>query len=857
MNTRAQAKYEISAEDRTKKALDSASRGLKGLKDSVLSVQGALAGLGAAFSLKAVIDATVRQEAALAQLDAALRSTGGAIGYTRDQLATMAAELQGVTTFGDEAIIEAQARLVTYTGIVGENFPRALQAVLDQSARLNIGLEQSAEVIGRALESPMKAAESLARQGFGAAFTKEVRATIRALVESGREAEAQVMVLEILEGAYGGAARAARDTFGGALKALGNAFGDLLEANGGGLNEAKAALEDLTALLSDPRTVAAADALTSTIIKGFKGAAEALTTFVGIAGMLGENLARSIGGPSDPVERLDEKIAGLTARVREIDTELARPRVFRINPFVGTDALRGELEALQQRIEDLQRARAALAQYVPPAPRTPAATGGGAGGARPVSAGLAIPPIDVTRALLDRQTALLRDALSRQMQDLDRAYQDGLTSTATYFAERGRLQAESLDAELTRLRGMLAQAQREEAAAAAATATTEGEARSAIAAVTRAREQQIQLTGQITVLERDRAAIAGTTARDQAAAERELARDLAQVRIRLLELTGQSAEARRLALEREYQTLVQRLAAEGDAEGQALVRRLFDVETARSQLDQLQNEFDLAMQRMATQEQRIGVQRDASLLSELQARREIIALHQRTGEEVGALIPKMLELAAATGDPAALERVKQMEVQVKRLGVVVDETNTRLAGAIESGLANALADVITGAASASEAFRAFANVVMQELARIAAQKLAAQLIGGMFGGFGAAAGAAVMHSGGIVGGGAGSRRAIPALAFSAAPRYHSGGIAGLAPDEVPAILRKGEEVITEGDPRHRGNSGGDSGQPPRNMRFIFVDDSRDVANWMRSADSDDVFIEKLQRNAAVIRSVVG
>lgn len=41
------------------------------------------------------------------------------------------------------------------------------------------------------------------------------------------------------------------------------------------------------------------------------------------------------------------------------------------------------------------------------------------------------------------------------------------------------------------------------------------------------------------------------------------------------------------------------------------------------------------------------------------------------------------------------------------------------------------------------------------------------------------------------------------------PKYHTGGIVGLQPDEMPAILKKGEEVLTEGDPRHRNNA--DSG----------------------------------------------
>ncbi|WP_372808293.1 phage tail tape measure C-terminal domain-containing protein [Pontiella sp.] len=42
------------------------------------------------------------------------------------------------------------------------------------------------------------------------------------------------------------------------------------------------------------------------------------------------------------------------------------------------------------------------------------------------------------------------------------------------------------------------------------------------------------------------------------------------------------------------------------------------------------------------------------------------------------------------------------------------------------------------------------------------------------------------------------------------PTYHDGGIAGLQPDEIPAILQRGEEVITSGDPRHRNNLSGAS-----------------------------------------------
>lgn len=195
---------------------------------------------------------TMAAEQEIAQLDAIIRSTGGAAGYTRQQLLGMADTLSSKSTFSGGEIVEAQTRLLSYSGILGENIPRAMQAVIDQSARLGISVSQSAETIGRALESPGKAAAALAQSGFGAAFTKEVRGTIDQLVKAGKEGEAQVMILEILEESYGGAAQAARDTFGGALQALGNTIDDITTGGDGSLQGATTAVNSLIDILNDP-----------------------------------------------------------------------------------------------------------------------------------------------------------------------------------------------------------------------------------------------------------------------------------------------------------------------------------------------------------------------------------------------------------------------------------------------------------------------------------------------------------------------------------------------------------------------------------------------------------------------------
>lgn len=79
--------------------------------------------------------------------------------------------------------------------------------------------------------------------------------------------------------------------------------------------------------------------------------------------------------------------------------------------------------------------------------------------------------------------------------------------------------------------------------------------------------------------------------------------------------------------------------------------------------------------------------------------------------------------------------------------------------------------------------------------------LISSLVGGafsIFGGGGALPHGNPFHEGGVVG-------------FNGAPRYHTGGISGLRPDEVPAILQRGEEVLTRNDSRHRDNGGRDRG----------------------------------------------
>jgi hypothetical protein len=124
-----------------------------------------------------------------------------------------------------------------------------------------------------------------------------------------------------------------------------------------------------------------------------------------------------------------------------------------------------------------------------------------------------------------------------------------------------------------------------------------------------------------------------------------------------------------------------------------------------------------------------------------------------------------------------------------------------LAGGIGEALVGAFRDaeeaIVQFVKTGKLDFRDMVTTMIAELARLAARRFIlgplAGLLGSALGGLGGGVLASVLHQGGPVGG-AGPMRAVPALAFAQAPRLHGGGWIG--PDEVPAILQRGERVLS-------------------------------------------------------------
>jgi hypothetical protein len=187
---------------------------------------------------KSFISEAMAAQVVGAQLDAVLKSTGGAAGMTRKELDDLATSLSEITPVEDDAVSAGMAMMLTFTNIGKKVFPDATKALLDMATAMNSGAAPSAEQLktqamqlGKALNDPVAGLGALRR--VGVAFTESQVAMVKQLVAAGKVEEAQKLILAELQKEFGGSAEAAGKTLTGSLKILKNAFGNLKEVLGG------------------------------------------------------------------------------------------------------------------------------------------------------------------------------------------------------------------------------------------------------------------------------------------------------------------------------------------------------------------------------------------------------------------------------------------------------------------------------------------------------------------------------------------------------------------------------------------------------------------------------------------------
>ena len=736
----------ITAVDETRGAFDSIKRNLGDLGNVARSLGGLLSGLGVAVSaagLASMVKSSLESADSLSKLSQR-------VGITVESLSTLipAADLSGVSAEKFEVGLRKLATRMLEAATGSEEAARGFAAigvaVKNQDGTLRATDQVLLDLADRFKAMPDGAEKTaLAVELFG-----KSGAELIPFLNQGREGVGALTTeLQALGVQIGGDTAAQAEVFNDslakvrlAIASIGNriieAFLPAMNAMANGMVDSAKQGGTLRAIL---------DGIVLALKVLALGTATVGKAFVALGEAIGASMAAAV-----------EALSGHVSNAKAIITELKGRLVQRLDELAEFRDSLFEPKPIEVKAPKIQADPDLLQRLTKPATAKVAQDTTGAQTA-------------LLKARLDAEFSLLKDGLARQQTALDAALDDRLVSVRDYYAQKTALEQRAIDAEIARTQQALARSQQ-----IATTGKSENDR-------LRAKAEVAKLEAELTVLNNKRADVEVANARKATQAERELRDELMKVREELLDLTGAAtSEDRRAAIERQYRTLLEKLRAEGDQDGIATVGRLIDVKAASADLAAYETQFNAALTRMRASEESIAIQRQSGLLTEAQARQQILTLHQDTGQALHDLLPRLEEAATAIG-PEAVARVQGWKNEIANVKLVVDDVSTKIDGSIQDGLTEAFIGIIDGSKSAAQAFGDFGRSVLATIQKLLAQKLAESLFGNLYkAGAGTGSGLGSMISGLFKGFAVGGFVSGPGTSTS---------------DSIPARLSAGEFVV--------------------------------------------------------------
>jgi len=290
------------------------------------------------------------------------------------------------------------------------------------------------------------------------------------------------------------------------------------------------------------------------------------------------------------------------------------------------------------------------------------------------------------------------------------------------------------------------------------------------------------------------------------------------------------------------------------------------------QLLDLEKKINDEMSIRAERIQTVNALVELGTYTELQGKEKIAEINQQTQDQTRQAIDDLEKLILANQELSASAFGQTMLENIKQYRAELGKTNVELISAreVNEQFANGLTDTLLawkdGFTGMRDAFRSFISDFLIQIAKAIMQAAILKALTSAFGGSTGGIGGVIMsgvnrlagvnHTGGIVGQ-TGTKRMMPVTAFANAVKYHSGGIAGLKPNEVPTILQKGEEVLTRNDPRHQLNGGNGGNSAPMQVKIVNAIDSVSVLKEaLNSSSGRKVLVNAMRADKSSFKTVL-
>ena len=185
-------------------------------------------GLAVTKTVKAISNLEIQQ----GKLNALLKATGNAAGLVGRDIEMMAEAIGKGTLASVQGARDAAGVLLTFKSITGETFKETLKLTQDLAAVGFGSMKTAALQLGKALEEPEIGLSALRR--VGVSFTEQQKEQIKVLAMTGRQMEAQTIIIKTLKEQVGGAGEGAAGGLAGAYDTLGENINLFFERSASG-----------------------------------------------------------------------------------------------------------------------------------------------------------------------------------------------------------------------------------------------------------------------------------------------------------------------------------------------------------------------------------------------------------------------------------------------------------------------------------------------------------------------------------------------------------------------------------------------------------------------------------------------
>lgn len=393
--------------------------------------------------------------------------------------------------------------------------------------------------------------------------------------------------------------------------------------------------------------------------------------------------------------------------------------------------------------------------------------------------------LELAKQAVQNELKLQQERIKSEEQANKRAYDQGLISLETYFANRHALAVDAAAAELNALRLERGQVAGELA----------GAGKLPEAERIKLRQELARINAEIAAREIQAQRELAELAAEEIEAQKQVADEQIKIANTLDELEGK----RHAVFQRNLDEEIKRMRELGVRAGQTAeeieeqVRRLAAAREAQFNFDEVTRRAKAALDAYNRDAEQIRRDQEAGLISQLEGEQRLIELAQKRLELLRQMANAANEAAAASGNEEAIEKAKEYSDSVGEIETsykAATDMATRFKNAGLESFQEGLADLLTNVdkiESLGDAFKSLARTVAQAIQRMAAEIIAKQatlaLARIFFSSATGGTGAAAAQYGGYVRGyaGGGDIRGAP--------------LPIRGPDKIPILAQKGEFMM--------------------------------------------------------------